>query len=541
MLAAVLFYSFLFLALVVLPALLILTFLLFIDHERRFWKRVSPKVGPAAKRFWARPGVQRIRERYPRTLSFLGRRLDPHDPWGLTATTATVVVLLGLWFFAGLVREMVGKDPLALLDVRLHNSVPLFRSPGMTWFMLALTETGSPAVLWVVCIGSALIALSRGNRRLAAALILAIAGTGLLSTLLKALFRHARPTDALIAAHESSFPSGHMLSGAVVYGLFASLVLRTSLRKGTRAMVTALILLLVVGIGLSRLYLGVHWPSDLLGSLALALVCLTLLLFFLHYEGTLPYLDEMTIPLSASALRIAGVILLIASAATGAYLARRTKMVMIGPPHAGQPVATTALLAALPADIPRRSEGLIGEAMEPVSLVLIGSKEQVVSSFQRGGWTLADLPTPIHVVREALAALSNQPDANGPATPAYIADRPQTLTFEKPDPAAPGIRRRHHTRVWQTAYCAGNPCQTVWVATASFDVGMELSKKLHLPTHRIDPDIDAERALIVTDLGAAGMRQLGLVTVVPPLHGTNAAGDAFSTDGRAALLVAPAL
>jgi membrane-associated phospholipid phosphatase len=449
------------------------------------------------------------------------------------------VIVVGLWFFAGIIQDLVGKDPLVLLDVRLHNSVPLFRSTAMTWFMLALTEIGSPAVLWVVCIGGALIALSRGNRRLAATLVLAIAGTGLLSLILKTTIGFARPTDALIAAHEASFPSGHLLSGAVVYGLLASLLLRSHMRRMTRAIGTALLLLLVVGIGLSRLYLGVHWPSDLLGSLALALICLAILLFFLHYERELPRIDSVTVPPTPSVLRIGGIAVLVASVATGALLVRHTKIVAVGPPPPSRQVVMSTLLAGLPTEIPRRSEGLIGEPMEPISIVVIGSKEQVIAAFQHGGWTLADLPTPIRVMQEGLAVLANRPDASGPATPAYLADRPQTLTFEKPDATAPGIRRRHHTRVWQTPYCANLGCQPIWVATGSFDIGVELSATLHLPTHRIDPNIDAERALIVTDLTAAGAKELGTMTVVAPLRGTNAGGDPFMTDGRAAILALP--
>ncbi len=128
MLAAILFYAVLFLTLVVLPALLILCFLLFVDNERRLWKRVGPTVTPALKRFIERPSVRKVRERFPRIVSFVGRRLNPRDPWGLPATIATFVIVLGLWFFAGVIQDLVGKDPLVVLDIRLHNSVPLFRS-----------------------------------------------------------------------------------------------------------------------------------------------------------------------------------------------------------------------------------------------------------------------------------------------------------------------------------------------------------------------------------------------------------------------------
>ena len=218
---------------------------------------------------------------------------------------------------------------------------------------------------------------------------------------------------------------------------------------------------------------------------------------------------------------------------------KHTKVAVIASPPANHPIQQATLLIGLPNDIPRRSEDFVGEKMEPLSLVMIGSSNEVIAMFRRGGWTKADLPTPIRVIKEGLAALTNQPDPSGPATPAYLADRPQTLTFEKPDPLSQGIRRRHHTRLWQTPDCAIPGCRTIWVATASFDVGIELSAQLHVPTHRIDPHIDAERTLIVSDLSRAGATELGTIAVVAPLRSTNAAGDAFMTDGRAVILAAP--
>lgn len=224
MLAAILFYSILFLALVLLPALLILIFLLFMDHGHRFWRPFGTAAEPKVKLFWERASLRRLSERFPRVISFFSRRLDPHDPWGLSATLATIGVFAGVWLFLGIVQDLIGKDPLVLLDLRLHNSVPLFRTPGVTWFMLGMTELGSPVVLWLLCIGIAFMALARNNRRLAVTFLLAIAATSILSPVLKVAISHARPGDAIIAAHEASFPSGHILSGAVIYGLLASLL-----------------------------------------------------------------------------------------------------------------------------------------------------------------------------------------------------------------------------------------------------------------------------------------------------------------------------
>ena len=177
--------------------------------------------------------------------------------------------------------------------------------------------------------------------------------------------------------------------------------------------------------------------------------------------------------------------------------------------------------------------------MEPVSLVIIGSEDDLAGAFRSAGWMRADPPTPLRVLEEAIAALRNEPDLTGPATPAFFADRPQELTLEKPDLGSPSIRRRHHVRLWQTKFCLSPDCRAIWVATASFDVGIEMSPRLYLPTHRIDPAIDNERALIVTDLIRIGARYHANIPITPGLHGSNAAGDSFHTDGFAAILVLP--
>ncbi|MBC7501299.1 MAG: LssY C-terminal domain-containing protein [Herminiimonas sp.] len=537
--SALIFYTLFFLALVVVPSGLILVVLLFLAHERRLWQRVTPVIEPLGAMIAQWPVILNLRKRFPRTARFLVRRINPYDPWGLPGTVAGIGILLGLWFFLGVLQDIVAKDPLVILNIRLHNTVPLFRSAGMTWFMLTVTQFGSGIVLSLLCLGMAALALARRQRRAAATFMLALAGTGVLSVTLKALFGYARPIDAIISVHEASFPSGHMLSGTVVYGLLAALLLRSQVRRGTRAVGVTLLLLIIVGIGLSRLYLGVHWPSDLLGSLALALMVLASLLFFLHYDAPIRWIDTFEIPFGIRTLHIAGSTVLLTALGAAAVLTIQTQMVPIGPPPALHSINIQALRISLPSDLPLESEDLIGGRMEPISLVFVGSEEDLVGAFARAGWMRADLPTPLRVIREGLAALRNQPDPTGPATPAFVADRPQNLAFEKPETGAASIRRRHHTRLWQTSYCVAPKCRPLWVATASFDTGIELSRRLHLPTHRIDPAIDNERALIVADLIGVGATQEGIVKVSQSLHGINAAGDPFSTDGRAIVLTLP--
>src|SRR5712692_2135720 len=173
MLAAVLFYSILFLAVVVAPASAILFVLLLLDHRHQVWRfmtRLSEVMGSSLAGV---PVLERVRARYPRIAMFLGHRFDSRNAWGLPATVAGVGVLFGLWLFLGLLLDIAVKDPIVILDVRLHNIVPLFRTPGMTWLMMALTQLGSAPVLGTLCLGIALLALSWRRPRLAATFLLA--------------------------------------------------------------------------------------------------------------------------------------------------------------------------------------------------------------------------------------------------------------------------------------------------------------------------------------------------------------------------------
>jgi membrane-associated phospholipid phosphatase len=498
MLPAFVFYTILFMTVVVVPAGLILVALLFLEHERRMWRRVTPAIGPIGPigRMLARaPLALRIGARFPRTLRFLTHRLEPSTPWGLPATLAGALIFAGAWFFLGVLQDLVAKDPLVILDIRLHNTVPLFRTPEMTRFMLLLTEFGGATVLSLFVLGIALLALARGSPRLAATFMLALASTGLTSATFKALIGNARPVDAIISVHEASFPSGHMLSGTVVYGLLAALLLGSPARDGVRAFGTTLLLLVMVGIGLSRLYLGVHWPSDLLGSLALALILLGALLFFLHYSRPIRWIDSFKLPLSIRATLIAGATALFAAAGLAVVLSGREKVVQVESPTATTgALSIETLRASLPHDLPRWSEDVIGGRMEPISLVLIGSPNDIVDAFNRAGWRRADLPTPARILQEGIDAMRDRPEPAGPVTPTFFMDRPQSLAFEKAEADSPSIRRRHHTRLWETPHCLAPACRRIWVATASFDVGIEFAQGLYLVTHRIDPAITSERS-----------------------------------------------
>jgi undecaprenyl-diphosphatase len=142
---------------------------------------------------------------------------------------------------------------------------------GPDWLQRAatdITSLGSHAVLILLVATVAGFLLTKGRR---AATLLLLAGSGgamLLSWGLKALFARARPdvVEHLVGVYSPSFPSGHALLSASIYLTLGALLAREFPQAAPRRYCMTVAVTLTLLIGLSRIYLGVHWPSDVLAG-----------------------------------------------------------------------------------------------------------------------------------------------------------------------------------------------------------------------------------------------------------------------------------
>lgn len=153
---------------------------------------------------------------------------------------------------------------------------------GPPWFQDGardITALGGPAVLGLLVVVTAVFLLLSGRRRTALFVVAATAGGTLVSTLLKELFGRPRPELVPHGAYvfTASFPSGHAMLSAVVYLTLGTLVARLVTQRRLQLYVMGVAVLLSVLVGISRVYLGVHWPSDVVagwaGGALWALVC----------------------------------------------------------------------------------------------------------------------------------------------------------------------------------------------------------------------------------------------------------------------------
>jgi len=190
---------------------------------------------------------------YDRAMSTGTRRIDP---WLLVA----IVCATG---FLVLAIVLNGQGEFAF-DAPVAAFVQGLPVPTEVW--LALTQAGG-AILVPIGVGLVLVLLGLRQYRMAVVVAVALIGATLATDHIKDFVMRPRPPgEPLASADGYSFPSGHSLLSTVTFGLVALVVWRSPLPLGLRRTVVVLLVLLVPLIGLSRIALGVHYPSDVLAG-----------------------------------------------------------------------------------------------------------------------------------------------------------------------------------------------------------------------------------------------------------------------------------
>jgi MYXO-CTERM domain-containing protein len=210
-----------------------------------------------------------------------------HTPWGRqrpgsAALLAGGIVVAVLAVAVGeLADEVVDQDGVTRLDGPVWTWFVGHRDPLDTSVATVISDGGATGAVAAVALLVAGVLVLRRRRAEALLVTVVVGGAAILVVAVKAVVGRPRPPVAFRLAVETnaSFPSGHALVAAAVLGVLAALAM-TRLRGPVRALVAAATVLVVLAIGVSRLYLGVHWASDvvtgwLLGALWLT-ICLTM-------------------------------------------------------------------------------------------------------------------------------------------------------------------------------------------------------------------------------------------------------------------------
>lgn len=205
----------------------------------------------------------------PAARRFVAARFDRKSQVGIGLTISVVVFALAVWALSGLLDAVLDNDWLVRMDGIVESWFHGHATPTGVAVFNGVTQLGSPVGVAVVVVVIALYLWRVGAHLLLWAWLGTNAGGAVVEYVLKATVHRTRPqyAAAYLHGHSYSFPSGHTMGSTICYFLLAYLISsHPGVTLRARRLVVAAAVLLVSAIGFSRLYLGVHYPSDVLGG-----------------------------------------------------------------------------------------------------------------------------------------------------------------------------------------------------------------------------------------------------------------------------------
>lgn len=208
-----------------------------------------------------------LAERYPTLVAFVAKRFDPHQQMGLPVTLIGLAALYLAALFSGLTEDLLEAQGTIRSDNTINAALGAWRiEPFVTAFRWITTLGGTQAIIAAVVLATGFLWSQRRTNAIIALWVTCL-GAVATTTVGKLLIARHRP-EFLLDVHATgwSFPSGHATAATAVYGFIAFAVARTSLSLSAKVEFGYWSAVLIVLIGFSRIFLGVHYVTDVIGG-----------------------------------------------------------------------------------------------------------------------------------------------------------------------------------------------------------------------------------------------------------------------------------
>jgi undecaprenyl-diphosphatase len=196
------------------------------------------------------------------------------------------IAAFALIFFLKLSEDVWQQESIILIDNSIANWAYSIRTPWLTIIMKLITSLASANFIAILFLSLALAFTFQKKDRYSVPLAFTILGSFLFSEGVKLLFSRSRPLidHALVLEKSFSYPSGHTLIAVTFYGVLVIYLHLALKSKVAESIVTILGTLLIISIGFSRIYLGVHWASDVLASALIGICWLSIVLISIDHK-----------------------------------------------------------------------------------------------------------------------------------------------------------------------------------------------------------------------------------------------------------------
>ena len=214
----------------------------------------------------------------PHTKSLWGR-----GPYLLTAIVAFIIAVIGINLFIEL-TDLVKGESIAKFDNNIFDFVSSLRSDTVTSYFRFFTKIGDvKGYLIIVALSIILTIVFFKKWKYTIQIIIVLALASVSNLILKRVFERSRPDiEQLVIAESLSYPSGHAMSAMAFYGFLIFLISRFKWNIVPKIALILLLIIVILSIGISRIYLGVHYPSDIVGGYIAGMIWVVFCVFIFN-------------------------------------------------------------------------------------------------------------------------------------------------------------------------------------------------------------------------------------------------------------------
>ena len=225
--------------------------------------------------------------KYSKLKKFIKNRFNTNSKNGLYLTIGFILVSFFTYIFFNFIEDLFDNRTLAIFDLNLLNRIQDLRTPFLNKFMLFVTHLGDwQTILVVSFIVISVLAIFKKWKYIIALAISTIFGEIFVYAAKNIIKRQGPPLRYLIfLGKDFSFPSGHSFISISFYGLVFYFIFDFVKNKTVKILSIFAGCLIVILVSFSRIYLGVHWPSDVFASLASGIVMITIIITFLKIDN----------------------------------------------------------------------------------------------------------------------------------------------------------------------------------------------------------------------------------------------------------------
>jgi len=436
--------------------------------------------------------------RFPATSAFIGRRFDRTHFNGLPMTLLVSTILAFMILFAMLADGILDVDPVTDLDQRVALFLVFFRDTILVRTFLWISLLGKIQIVLAIATSFIVVALIWNRRTLITSFIAMFATCEAAVWIIKGEFTRPRPVGIIPAYFEKthSFPSEHSALAVLLYGFMCYFIVRLLLRERPHLSIWAIFMtfILISMIGFSRLYLGVHYFSDVIGGYLIGGICLVTGISLFEWTIQSGRGKVKDFSMDAGQKKILSILFIAIPFAFFffyGFFIFKPEMIR-GRDHEGEIVLAAKMS---PQEIflfnkwKKHTVGLSGRQREPIS-VMIWCRDDLLlaDAFTMAGWKIPDQPSMKNIIKMGFAAAEKKPYDTAPVTPIFWLNQSNDMAFEKTSESLP---QKHCFRIWNTDLVdlKGN---RLYVGSCGKTNG------------KGSLDIASERTLIADDLNSTG-------------------------------------